>query len=92
MSHTSISERILSRDQRVLLVVNRRAEEGTTIKNIVEDVGLTESQVRRTMTKLEHYGMVRGEWFKNDGVWKRKYVVAGEGTKDFIKAIESMMK
>lgn len=84
----SINETILSRDQKVLIAVDELAEEGGTIKRVSRDAELSESIVRRTMTKLEHLGMVRGEWIKDEGTWKRKYILAGEGTKEFIEALK----
>lgn len=87
----SINETILSRDQKVLIAVEERAEEGGTIRSISRDVELSEASVRRTITKLENFGMVRGEWIKDNGTWKRKYVLAGEGTKEFIAALKKTL-
>jgi len=87
----SFREKIVNRDQQVLLSIEKIAD-GMTIDDISDDLNLSISSIRRTVAKLEQYGMLSGNWIKISGRWKRKYFISGEGTKDFIRALREALQ
>jgi hypothetical protein len=75
----------------VLLKINTDKENGFTLSKLALEFPTQPKQhIAKALGELEILGMIRGNWVQNkdnDNRWERRYVIAGEGTPDFLKYI-----
>ena len=73
-------------------LLHLEANNGKKLEELTEELKWSKKRTAKAIGQAENYGMVRGSWERlseSNQRWTRRYYIAGEGTKDYIKTLQN---